>query len=59
MRYSAFHPSDCMAVNARCGHVVVKRLRRQGSIYLKRGRRRNAKPGRLSPNGTIEADKPR
>jgi hypothetical protein len=33
MRRSAFHPSDWMAVNARCGHVVVKRLRRQGSIY--------------------------
>jgi hypothetical protein len=33
MRCSAFHLSDCIAVNARCGHVVARRLRRHGVIY--------------------------
>jgi len=49
MRCNVFHPFDCMAVNARNGHVVVR------SISLNRGRPRNAKPSRLSPNGTPQA----
>jgi hypothetical protein len=35
MRCSAFHPSDCMAVNARRGRLVVKRSRRKGIVNLK------------------------
>jgi hypothetical protein len=49
MRCNAFHPFDCMSVNARDGHVVVK------PISLDRGQPRNAKPSRLSPNGTLQA----
>lgn len=37
MRCSTFHPSCFMAVNARGGHVAVKRLQRQESIYPEAG----------------------
>jgi hypothetical protein len=45
MRCNAFHPFDCMAVNARNGHVVVK------SISLNRGR-----PGSQAKPTVIKRD---